>query len=226
MASCKRAVPREQQRTRNQRFLAVLACGACCTLLPRLWPHGFVPEATNKDFLFSRRAALADGAYKLMLGTGAAAWPASQSPAGAAQQLPMPGGTDCTDCELGTGDGSAASSSVELQIRDIIKSHPVVMFSKTFCPFCFKAKAAFAAEGVQVKVVELDQLPAEQTQEFQQTLKQMTGARSVPRVFVNGVCIGGGDETEALWRSGALGQMLKSAPSSSAPALSQVSMLS
>eukprot|EP00971_Amphidinium_carterae_P042683 838959-Amphidinium_carterae.1 len=50
------------------------------------------------------------------------------------------------------GAGEVNLQPTELQIRDIIKSHPVVMFSKTFCPFCFKAKAAFAAEGVQVKV--------------------------------------------------------------------------
>jgi hypothetical protein len=37
---------------------------------------------------------------------------------------------------------------------------------------------------------------------------KMTGARTVPRVFVNGKCIGGGDDTAALAASGRLAKML------------------
>mmetsp|Transcript_11007 Transcript_11007/g.19947 ORF Transcript_11007/g.19947 Transcript_11007/m.19947 type:complete len:226 (+) Transcript_11007:93-770(+) len=200
----------------NRRLLASLVLGACFCSTLRSCSNGFVPQADTNIFWCSRRAAVEDGAKKLLLGVGTAVW-SSQLPAGAAQQLPTPsGGADCADCVLGSGVGTvAAASAVELQIREIIESHPVVMFSKTFCPFCFKAKAAFAAEGADVKVVELDRLPFEQTQQYQQTLMQMTGARTVPRVFVRGVCIGGGDETEALQRSGALTQMLKNAPSTS-----------
>ena len=32
-------------------------------------------------------------------------------------------------------------------------------------------------------------------------MKQLTGASSVPRVFIGGSCIGGGDETSAAHRS-------------------------
>ena len=32
-------------------------------------------------------------------------------------------------------------------------------------------------------------------------MKQLTGARSVPRVFIDGKCIGGGDETMAAHRN-------------------------
>jgi len=39
---------------------------------------------------------------------------------------------------------------------------------------------------------------------IQDVLKRMTGARSVPRVFINGKCIGGGDETAALQKKGKL----------------------
>lgn len=42
-------------------------------------------------------------------------------------------------------------------------------------------------------------------------MKQLTGGRSVPRVFIGGACIGGGDETEAAHRSGKLQGMLESA---------------
>ena len=38
---------------------------------------------------------------------------------------------------------------------------------------------------------------------FQAYMKQLTGASSVPRVFIGGSCIGGGDETSAAHRSAA-----------------------
>ena len=55
---------------------------------------------------------------------------------------------------------------------------------------------------------------------FQAYMKQLTGASSVPRVFIGGSCIGGGDETAAAHRSAASlviqaqGSRLLSAPSS------------
>ena len=45
--------------------------------------------------------------------------------------------------------------------------------------------------------------------DIQDYLGSITGARSVPRVFINGNCIGGGDETAALARSGELEKLLK-----------------
>lgn len=44
--------------------------------------------------------------------------------------------------------------------------------------------------------------------EIQDILKEMTGGRSVPRVFIGGVFLGGGDETEAAARSGSLQKKL------------------
>ena len=44
---------------------------------------------------------------------------------------------------------------------------------------------------------------------LQDYLAQLTGARSVPRVFIDGKCIGGGDDTERLARSGELQKMLQ-----------------
>ena len=42
-------------------------------------------------------------------------------------------------------------------------------------------------------------------------MKKKTGGRSVPRVFVGGKFLGGGDETEAAHRSGDLQGLLESA---------------
>ena len=42
-------------------------------------------------------------------------------------------------------------------------------------------------------------------------MKELTGGRSVPRVFIGGKFLGGGDETVAAHKSGALQGLLASA---------------
>ena len=70
------------------------------------------------------------------------------------------------------------------------------------CPFCKNAKAALDAQGIAYKAIELD--ARADGQQIQDIMLQMTGARSVPRVFVNGKFVGGGDDTCALAASGKL----------------------
>ena len=40
-------------------------------------------------------------------------------------------------------------------------------------------------------------------------MKEITGASSVPRVFIGGKCIGGGDDTEALDKAAQLRPLLE-----------------
>jgi glutaredoxin 3 len=47
--------------------------------------------------------------------------------------------------------------------------------------------------------------------EYQKVLGKMTNARTVPRVFIAGECIGGGDETEKLEKKGDLKKQLQKA---------------
>lgn len=52
-------------------------------------------------------------------------------------------------------------------------------------------------------------LCADDCSAIQDYLLKITGARSVPRVFIGGNCIGGGSETRALQDQGKLVPMLK-----------------
>ena len=45
-------------------------------------------------------------------------------------------------------------------------------------------------------------------EEIQQIMATMTGGRSVPRVFIDGKFIGGGDETTAAAADGSLAKMI------------------
>lgn len=96
-------------------------------------------------------------------------------------------------------------------IRSIVAVYPVVVFSKSFCPYCRKALEALSLAGVSEgsdKLLVIELTKHSNTQDIQSTLQQMTGRRTVPNVFVAGTSIGGGDETHALQQSGKLKPML------------------
>lgn len=115
--------------------------------------------------------------------------------------------------DAATASKLPAAPSCDLSLEDCVlstvRSVPVVVFSKSYCPFCRKALEALAAEGVTAPLV-LD-LTGPDGRAVQQRLGQMTGRRTVPNVFVGGASIGGGDETAALHRSGALSGLLRAA---------------
>lgn len=98
----------------------------------------------------------------------------------------------------------------------------IVVFSKTFCPYCRAAKSAISNSGEKVSdfagstIVELDE--HEHGEAIQSALAKKTGRSTVPNVFVGGVNIGGGDETTALSEQGVLAQMIRSAPQKRAEA--------
>ena len=64
------------------------------------------------------------------------------------------------------------------EIKLKVSSNKVVVYSKTYCPFCAKAKTALNDAGLKDYVlIELDQI--EDGAAFQDALQQITGARSV-----------------------------------------------
>lgn len=117
---------------------------------------------------------------------------------------------------MGSKVSSDKSSSADLSVADhiqqLIHQYPVMVFSKTYCPYSRKAKSILSKYtlGDHYHVMELDQLTAK-ADEYQDELGKLTGARTVPRVFIGGKCIGGGDDTGALEKSGDLVRLLKEA---------------
>ncbi len=101
-------------------------------------------------------------------------------------------------------------ASIADNIAALLKAHKAIIFSKTTCPYCTNAKKAFAAIGVAPHVIELDNDPATMSA-YQQALGALTGATSVPRVFIGGTFLGGGDDTVAAQRSGRLAELCKAA---------------
>ncbi|KAH8232857.1 hypothetical protein KR026_001095 [Drosophila bipectinata] len=87
-------------------------------------------------------------------------------------------------------------------VRDTIQNNKVVIFSKSYCPYCSMAKEQFRKLEVKAYVVELDQ--RDDGNEIQAVLGEMTGARTVPRCFIDGKFIGGGTDVKRLYEQGIL----------------------
>ncbi|KAJ8948647.1 hypothetical protein NQ318_022715 [Aromia moschata] len=82
-------------------------------------------------------------------------------------------------------------------VKDLIKSDKIVIFSKSYCPYCKLAKEVFDKLKEKYTAVELDS--REDGEEIQSILGEITGARTVPRVFIKENCVGGGSDVKALY---------------------------
>lgn len=81
-----------------------------------------------------------------------------------------------------------------------------MVFSKSYCPFCTKAKEALTKLNVQFEVLELDVV--KDGDKIQNALEEMTKQRTVPNIFVKGQHVGGCDATLAKIADGSLQKML------------------
>jgi len=100
-----------------------------------------------------------------------------------------------------------SSSDLSDKISSIISENKVVVFSKTYCPFCIATKQLFERMGVDAKVIEFDKVADGDA--MQAALSKLSGQRTVPNVFINGEHLGGNDDTHAAKRSGKLEEMLQ-----------------
>ncbi|KHN41939.1 Glutaredoxin-C3 [Glycine soja] len=101
-----------------------------------------------------------------------------------------------------------ASNSVSAFVQNAIYSNRIAVFSKSYCPYCLRAKRLLAELNEKPFVVELDL--RDDGYQIQSVLLDLIGRRTVPQVFVNGKHIGGSDDLSAAVQSGEL-QKLPSA---------------
>ncbi|CAG9111910.1 hypothetical protein JYU34_001670 [Plutella xylostella] len=100
----------------------------------------------------------------------------------------------------------ASSAEIQHFIKEAIAGDKVVVFSKSYCPYCKLAKDVFSKVKQPIKVIELDE--RDDGSVIQEQLSSITGFRTVPQVFINGNCVGGGSDVKALHESGKLESML------------------
>ncbi|KAK3038267.1 hypothetical protein RJ639_029855 [Escallonia herrerae] len=100
----------------------------------------------------------------------------------------------------------AEASSTVAFVKKTISSHSIVIFSKSYCPYCRKAKAVFKELEKAPHVVELDE--RDDGWNIQDALAEVVGRRTVPQVFIDGKHIGGSDDTVEAYESGELAKLL------------------
>ncbi|KAB2064582.1 hypothetical protein ERO13_A09G027900v2 [Gossypium hirsutum] len=93
--------------------------------------------------------------------------------------------------------------------KDIISTNTVVVFSKSYCPFCVDVKQLLQKLGASFKAIELDK--ESDGADIQAALAEWTGQRTVPNVFIGGNHIGGCDSTTGLHNQGKLVPLLTEA---------------
>eukprot|EP00005_Dracoamoeba_jomungandri_P005230 CAMPEP_0174261688 /NCGR_PEP_ID=MMETSP0439-20130205/11825_1 /TAXON_ID=0 /ORGANISM="Stereomyxa ramosa, Strain Chinc5" /LENGTH=98 /DNA_ID=CAMNT_0015346215 /DNA_START=9 /DNA_END=305 /DNA_ORIENTATION=+ len=91
-------------------------------------------------------------------------------------------------------------------VESLISANKVMIFSKSYCPYCTACKSLFTNLSQPFHAVELDQ--ESNGAEIQATLKEMTGQGTVPNVFISGKHIGGNSDCQEKAQSGDLQKLL------------------
>lgn len=102
--------------------------------------------------------------------------------------------------------GEPVPAEIISDIKSSISSDKVVVYSKTYCPYCTLTKQLLTGLKQNYKLVELDTDSNGST--IQRGLAEITGQRTVPNVFINGKHIGGNSDLQALNKSGELAKLL------------------
>lgn len=80
----------------------------------------------------------------------------------------------------------------------------VIMYTKTICPYCTRAKTLLASKNQTFTEISLDEHP-----EKIEEMVEKSQRRTVPQIFINGQAIGGFDDLNALNQQGKLDELLQ-----------------
>ncbi|CAI9565861.1 unnamed protein product [Staurois parvus] len=100
-----------------------------------------------------------------------------------------------------------AKSFVDSKLR----AGKVTVFEKVSCPFCIRAKSIIQKYGIKGDCLEFINIAVmENMSSIQDYLFELSGQRTVPRIFIEKECIGGCSDLVPLDSNGELEKRLKS----------------
>ena len=102
-----------------------------------------------------------------------------------------------------------AKQQVAAHVQRLIAENPVMVFSKTYCPYCVRAQQLLNKLKAPMKVVELNQLPGREGDDIQDYLEEFTNQDTVPNIFIHQRHVGGCDDIHALHAQGKLEPMIR-----------------
>lgn len=82
----------------------------------------------------------------------------------------------------------------------------IIMYTTDYCPYCVRAKEFLKRKGYSVT----EEIDVTSSDELRQEMFEKSGGRkTVPQIFINGIHIGGYDDTVAADKNGKLDEALK-----------------
>ncbi|OQD75261.1 hypothetical protein PENDEC_c008G05917 [Penicillium decumbens] len=86
-------------------------------------------------------------------------------------------------------------SAAKTKAQTLINENGVVVFSKSYCPYCNASKKLLNELGANFTALELDEI--DDGSAIQDALQEITNQRSVPNIFINKQHIGGNSDLQA-----------------------------
>lgn len=86
-------------------------------------------------------------------------------------------------------------------LKNLIANNRILIFSKTKCSYCTRAKHLLDDLNLAYKSIELDvpaHCPRNDCTPLVKSLVGLTRIQTVPQIFINGECIGGYDDLDTL----------------------------
>ncbi|MAE13680.1 glutaredoxin 3 [Candidatus Woesearchaeota archaeon] len=80
----------------------------------------------------------------------------------------------------------------------------IEIYTKSFCPFCARAKQLLKQKGAEYKEYNIENNP-----EKAKEMEERSGRRTVPEIFIDNKHIGGSDDLYKLEAEGKLDPLLK-----------------
>lgn len=94
------------------------------------------------------------------------------------------------------------SLEIKNEVTSLINENKVMVFSKSYCPYCNDTKNLLHSKTKDFKVIELDKILNGSV--IQRYLGELTNQTTVPNIFIDGKHIGGNSDLQALNRSNQL----------------------
>ncbi|EIT72687.1 putative glutaredoxin Grx1 [Aspergillus flavus] len=98
-------------------------------------------------------------------------------------------------------------SAAKIKAQGIINDNAVVVFSKSYCPYCKSSKSLLSQLDAKYLTIELDE--ESDGSAIQDALVEISGQRTVPNIFIKQKHIGGNSDLQA--RKSELPALLKDA---------------
>lgn len=97
------------------------------------------------------------------------------------------------------------SEQIVKLVKELIEESKVVIFAKSFCPFCKATLKTFDDARLPVGTVRVLQLDKrDDGKDIQDALREINGQESVPNIYINKHHVGGNSELQKLKHEGVL----------------------